>query len=95
MGTASSALREFEDAAAVMAAEVFADGCLVERRIGDEVLRVIDIGERFDAVVPLHKAQQASYRKDRMGVELDPLRPPYGIFACTGMALSTASPLPS
>jgi len=95
LGTASSALRQLEDAAPVMAAEVFADGCLVERRIGDEVLRVIDIGERFDAVVPLHKAQQASYRKDRMGVELDPLRPPYGIFACTGMALSTASPLPS
>ena len=74
-GTASLTFCQLEDAASVAAAEVFANGCLVERRIGDEVPRVIDIGERFDVVGLLHEGQQIRYRKDAMGVEFDPLLP--------------------
>jgi hypothetical protein len=68
-----SALRQFEDAATIMTAEVVSHGPLVKNRIGYESIFVVDIRERVYVVAPLHEAQQVGDGKDPVRIELDPL----------------------
>jgi hypothetical protein len=68
-----SALRQLEDAASIMTAEVVCQGPLVKNRMGDESIFVVDIRERIDVVAPLHETQEIGDRKDPVSIELDPL----------------------
>ena len=68
-----SALRQLEDAATIMTAEVVSHGSLVKNRMGDKSIFVIDIRERVYVVAPLHETQQVGNGKDPVGIELDPL----------------------
>src|SRR3989304_2771739 len=51
-----SPLRQFEDAAAVITAEIVCHRPLVKSRACNEFLFVVDIGKGVDGVAPLHKA---------------------------------------